>query len=523
MRRSTLLPGFALALPALIAGCAGPSGPDPLATEPAAGPAAAAPTGDEEAAAVERVAWPEATACPALLDRLDAMWRDGRWPDNADDAPLALVVTEGAAAEALALDMTLPRIPWREAEGYRCLILVDSPERRETASDRVIREARLHASYPRDSKRKSNPQYEAIEKEIARLDSGRGGGDPFIEPTGDPELDLWGVIANGVIDGFSALTGVGRRAELESLLEATPEHVEEPVMSPYSYTLRELEATRAAAYRVALIDAEAGLAWPGPIARKESERFALSDDRHPGDETIQHDPDSRLVTSSDLEDWRTSPPPLEVSRLVAELAGRAAATPAEAITLPELVARWSEAAPKPLVRAAEAPPEPAAGPAPAERATEDPAASGAHGEPDREPDLAAAGAGHPSLVRVGDDEEGFGFYVDPDLILTATALLADSSLVAVTLDDGRRIYGVVEAEDADLGLALVYVPRPGPPLALAESDGLPRAAGAYLDDPAGLPLLVDGAVAAITTGDAVVPAGGMRRLLERAGNPLPTS
>ena len=125
-----------------------------------------------------------------------------------------------------------------------------------------------------------------------------------------------------------------------------------------------------------------------------------------------------------------------------------------------------------------------------------PSADGVRAPADEPPPSAA-------LVSVeGLGGAGKGVYVTPDHILTARSLIGTTSLIKVVAAAGMATYGVLEREDAANDLAVIYVPKPGEPVALVTANEKARAAW---DAVPGTPVFRGGKLAGIAVTD--VPEG----------------
>ncbi len=122
--------------------------------------------------------------------------------------------------------------------------------------------------------------------------------------------------------------------------------------------------------------------------------------------------------------------------------------------------------------------------------------------------------------------------MSPELVLLPAEQLPDSALVPLTFAPGRRTYGILERLDDERELALVWVPRRGPPLELDPARG--RGTVGTSDSPApawlvptfadlvlpGSPLTLGGRVVGVALDPALDPGalvsvGRLRRFLDR--------
>ncbi|MCB2054438.1 MAG: hypothetical protein KDE35_09380 [Geminicoccaceae bacterium] len=442
------------------------------------------------------VQWPQASTCPETLAAIEAMADRGALPPSSEGAPLA-VLAHGRTPVAFDPDLPLPSATAEGSGAYRCLLTVAAiTDPAAGAERRVLREARLRSSYPTGTKRVVNPRYTELRDSLRDETREDGAGRRAIT-TGDPAIDLVGVIAGGILDGASALWRDDERAGIERELAETGRYEDQPILSPYGYTLTELEAVRRASIVVALLDRRTGEGWRRSLPVEERLDVALSDDRHPDDPTIQHTPSFRPMTSTTLAAWERGAPQVSLRRIAAAMRD-AARAPAAPLTLAAVIdeTRSADAAPRALVRR-DAPEGSIADVAPAA------------GLPAR--DAAALDPSTDHRVRLGEAGHAVGFFVTPDELVTPLDVLPRSSLVALTYADGEVIHGMVERRDPMLGLALVYSPREGTPLALDERAApiRPTATPSH-----GEPLMSEAGVTGVWLADRrIVPARSLAGLL----------
>ncbi len=482
----TMRGGFATTGLLLLAACGGAT----LSPVGGGGPTAAATTPEVVLAAVAPAAGPQ----PSIE----------KSPPPRDCRRLLAAVRAGEAGAVLPVVLVDPDDPVRlDLPGLRrgagepgapCLLLVDRL-RAAGGSLRELGRERLEGRRPVGSRRVANPEYTRLERELAAVKRGEGRDrrTDRILATGDPALDLVGMVAETLIAGGRALFGGDRAAELEDALAATPPYIERPVYRRYRYELVRLAGERRGIARAALLDRRRGRGWTTEIRLEERRRFALARDRDPEDDVPLPPGVGELAEPAALEAWRTGPPAVPASVLLDHLAA-AIDGPGQPMTPEALLAAWRET--------------------PADAA---PAAS-------------AAARESPSVVvlRRGEEAVGLGFYVTPEMILTFERFLGRSVLVPVEASPGLLTYGVVEARDPERGLVLVWLPRSGPPLPLAEREAetgtplLPVGAGGVLR--AGAPLVVDGAVVGVASGEdvaATVPLTALRAFLDGSATAAP--
>ncbi len=398
-----------------------------------------------------------------------------------------------------AVRLDLPGLkPTAEDTPAPCLLLVD---RVVAEGGTVVETARETIASRRrtGSQRRVNPAYTRLERELAaaRREQRRSRSTRSILATGDPSLDLLGMVAETLLAGGRALFGgEDRVAELERQLAETEPFIDAPIYRRYRYRLLRYAGRRTGAVRVALLDAGRRRGWTTRVSLEETRRFALAEGRDPEDDTPLPEDVGELAERADLEAWREGPPKAPASVLLRhlEVAMRA---PARSLTRQELLAAWRAAAP--II------------------ANADPSAAASRpASTPRESESVV-------VLRRGEAAAGLGFYVTPEMILTLERFLGKSVLVPVEVAPELVTYGIVEARDAESGLVLVWVPKSGPPLALAEgpvaggAPWLPKvASGKALR--AGAPLVKDGRVVGLLREDggaSAIPARTLRRFLER--------
>ena len=401
------------------------------------------------------VQWPTATSCPILINAILDQHERGQLPTSPEGAPLAILVDPLQNA-TIRQDIPLPVFSGADETSARCLMQIGGPIDGIDLDRRVLRQAKIHSSYPSKTRKAPNPEYENLKLRARSRDEDDE--DSFdLLMTGDPMLDLIGLVAGGIYYGYTSLTATKDGFDLDRAMEETPSTIDVPVLSPYSYDLTELETSRRSRVTVSLIDRQTDEHWVSEIKLWERKRFALSDDRHPEDPTRQHDAKATLVTSTELADWESSTPALAVSRA---LNGVLETKPK--ITLASL-GHKTESGQAPLST---------------EMKTLEPIGD---------------------IVRVGDDGEGRGFYVDSDHILTLARYTQGSSLTKVTTATGGTVYGMVSRNNPGDKLTLVFMPKPGDELPLLTHISSPDAENVPLGLTPGTPVGDENGIVAMVT------------------------
>ncbi len=458
--------------------------------------------------------WPTGSNCGDLVGRLAALDEAAASRLSMNDAPLVLVAAD---ADAPTVQRTLPipdALPTAAGQSP-CAIVVGRAIPAPATSDRIRERRTVHSAYPTGVKRRRNPEYAALETELTR--ARRGTGDEIgIASTGDPLMDLVGTVASGVIGGIGAVWQQREVRAIEAELATTPAFIEDAIMTPYRYELVDLEAARAVTVPVALHDDASGQTWTTALTLTETRRFAVADARHPQDMAPQNTGGATLLTSAALAAWRDATPPIDTAVLLAHLAAASRGQAGQPASLAATIARLrasevggqtvlaagpgndearqpgssarSNRERSPRLPAGSTDPtllvEPAAGPS-----------SGGANSLDRP--AFAARPYEQAIVQVGDAELP-GFYVTSEHILTPASALGRSSLVAVRHADGMRAHGLIELVDDALGLALVFVPRPGEALTIQRA----RSARPATQGRPGIPWTTDGQVIGVFVEDA---------------------
>jgi hypothetical protein len=434
-----------------------PAALDVAEIEPAAG---------DDAVSGSSLAWPEASSCAALVRDLAGL--DAAMAGQLDPMTAPLVVTSlGSDALPIHADLPLAEVSPAAAGTANCAILVGSAVALPAAADVVLDRRTVHSAYPTGTKRRRNPEYQALERELSTAKRGAAA-EVDVMRTGDPLLDLIGTVAGGIIGGIGAATKRGDIRAAETALAATPAFIEDPILTPYRYEVTLLEAERRLAVPVALFDRATGRAVETTIALAEQRRFAVADGRHAADVEPQHTADATPVTTAELAAWRRTKPSIATSMLVTHLAAAQATAHEEPRSLQATMARLATPAKAPTAAAEPRPARPSDGSPPGMpvELTAAVAALSATPEPASGPvSMPATRLAPGDVVRVGADGHA-GFYVTPEHALVPAAALGYSSLVDIRYPDGMRAHGLVELVDETLGLALVYLPRRGAALPL---------------------------------------------------------
>jgi hypothetical protein len=308
----------------LLAGCApaaDPALPVPPLRAAAIEPAAAPPP---------PVAWPEARGCRALATALGAMPAAEAARLDPRAAPLALTTLDGdvatAAAAAAAVDLPLPADDGRAP----CLLLVEAAATTRAAPRRPLGHEIVRSTY-RAGGRRANPAYRALREQLREVERSD---DVAVMATGDPTLDLIGLVAGTVLQGIDDALDGGAAARLRARLAATPPTLEEGDWEPYTFAVTTIEATRQGRLRAALVERATGAAWHLDRPVVERRRFRVAEGRRARDRGLLEGGGDGLAATTDVAVWEQAGLRPSLAGLLAELAGAAVPGALSAATEP---------------------------------------------------------------------------------------------------------------------------------------------------------------------------------------------
>lgn len=326
--------------PASGAGSAASAGSAPGAAGGSAGASeAASGAGPASGAAVGAVAgtWPVGADCAQTLARLAAAAEQGELPAEPAGAPVALLEPAGArGAEHLRLDLALPRLRpdsasplliEPDAAGPPCrLALAIEPG---PAERRVVRRETVWSERAGPVERRPNPEYEAARRELARLaeeldreDRAQAHDLKGLSVTGNPLIDVLGVVGGLVLGGIGSAARDRELAEAQARVQAIPRTLEETRLEPYELVVEETMLVRRATVEATLVE-RAGGRWAARLPLERVDRLRVAPRLHPRDRS-RLARDGRLVDPAGLEALAASPPPVPLSDLLRPLAERLA-------------------------------------------------------------------------------------------------------------------------------------------------------------------------------------------------------
>ena len=121
------------------------------------------------------------------------------------------------ADESGAVTMDLP-VPLGDGRGVPCLLLVERTPTSRTAPRQPLAHTIVQSTYRRGNQRIANPKHEELRRTIRALDEK----DDDIIATGDPTIDLIGIVAGGILNGIGSIWRGRAEAEARAELADDP-------------------------------------------------------------------------------------------------------------------------------------------------------------------------------------------------------------------------------------------------------------------------------------------------------------
>lgn len=405
--------------------------------------------------------------------------RDKVIPTGADGRPLLAAIGIGEAP-AVQLDATGVKGLQRYAAGVSrpvaCLAAIGPATTPVDVAEVDGGQKEIESSYLDPDAQTLNPAYRQAQ---ADLDARQRETD-MADAAGRQDVlsETW----SGLAGGTRALFRTSDRT-LRERARTTPKVIEgEPV--PYTVVADVMDVTKSVEAPLALIDTRTGLVVQQRRALAERRTVMVADGLRDLDQQAM-EPGSALLDRASYRRWSGGAPLVPLETVLAALASPPAGAQSRPGGLAALQAAW------PSQDQARVPTAPA------------PVATAL-----------------PGVVEIeGMSGRGQGVYVSADKILTAARLIGDTGLVRVGGAGGVTIYGVVDRRDEASGLALVYVQRPGPPVAIEPAASVPAAGrrqAGWLD---GAPVVQGGRVVGLVTdGDrGRIASGATLATFVRAG------
>lgn len=295
MRIRVLRGGLLTALLSLV-GCA-TADPPVLAPVPPAEPTVPPP------AMPAALPWPEGDDCRERLLAATALPDPQRRRLDPATTPFAVAVLEQGvpqppgAREAAGWDLP---VTIGDGSAAPCLVLLDHAPSARAAPRQPVAHEMVRSTYRRGTQRTANPEHEALRRRLREIERAD---DDTIVATGDPALDLVGLIAGGLLRGIGAIWRGREENEARAALAATPSTLAQTDWEPYTYQVTSLDAERAGRLRATLLDRTRGLSWALDRTVRERRRFKVVSGRLPKDRDLLEGGTAGLVTAADVTVW----------------------------------------------------------------------------------------------------------------------------------------------------------------------------------------------------------------------------
>ena len=269
------------------------------------------------------------------------------WPHAADCRSLAAAVLAmpaedrqhlAAASSPFSIDTSLPvtaDLPVRTQGVGRCRLVVGAVHKLAAPAAQPVAHRIVRSEYSAGTRRTKNARWDAlddVEKDLNREDQGSR-----ILATGDPSLDLIGLVAGTVLGGIDRLRHTQDKSALDQERATTDRYLETEHWQPYTYDVTTMEVSRAAVVDVTLQDPDRPTLNARPLIR-EQRRLDIAKGRSSRDRALLEGQGEQAATKDDLALFRAQPPSPSVSGLLqALLAGETAAVPLEPAAGPEKI------------------------------------------------------------------------------------------------------------------------------------------------------------------------------------------
>lgn len=261
----------------------------------------------------------------------------------------------------------------------------------------------------------------------------------------------WGCVLQGLASGIAQSAAKNRVDEAANQLARTSQTLRTPVYAEYSYQSVDIETRKAADVGYYVIDVKGGRILSSSFQVSDQEQFNVAYN------VRDEDPDKTSIlrnTTSEEEVTAWEKRPIEVPLSALFSPENLTAAPATPLTdvqtfLASLTSRTAVAAAPVYARGAGSGLQQMSG-------LRDSATTTAQTIADERFDSI--------VIMQGPNSIGTGFYVTPELVLTAHHVVDKSALVQMTFYDGTKTFGRVVAHDIRLDLALVRAQTTGKPL-----------------------------------------------------------
>jgi S1-C subfamily serine protease len=264
----------------------------------------------------------------------------------------------------------------------------------------------------------------------------------------------WGCVVGGLLRGASEGISSSTVKEKAAKLANTPQHLTVPVYSQYSYQLVDVNVSKVARVDYYVVDVKKKQIHANYFETKDHEKFTISYN------VSDNDPDrDSILRNNQKEDdvtaWEKKPLSINISTLFdpknIATAEKTKLTTVEAFLKPLTTRKYASA--KPTYGSGSEPQTFTKG---SFVSTSSTASAGTSTIADERFD---------SVVIIKNANSiGAGFYVTPDLVLTAHHVVNKANLVEMTFYDGTKTYGKVIDHDIRLDLAIVKAQTVGKPV-----------------------------------------------------------
>lgn len=229
-------------------------------------------------------------------------------------------------------------VPTDGHEHAPCLVLVDRSATARAAPRRLLAHEVVRSTYRRGSRGIADPEHTELRRALREPDDEDG---VEVLATGDPGVDLIGLLAGGVLDGIDRFRRASAEKQARAALAATPASLEEVVWEPYTYEVTTIEAARSGVLRAALVDRRLGLAWPIERVVRETRRFSVAAGRNAKDRQLLESPGGDQAVAADVTVWEHGGLQPSLSGLM----GLLAAAPGDGVALDArgLATAWATA------------------------------------------------------------------------------------------------------------------------------------------------------------------------------------
>ena len=258
----------------------------------------------------------------------------------------------------------------------------------------------------------------------------------------------WGCVLQGLADGMGTAAARSGVEKATQNLANTPQNISIDVFSEYSYQSVEISTTKAATVNYYVIDVKGKKVLRNDFQINDQERFTVAYN------VREDDPDSsaiskRFKTESEVADWEKRPVSVPLSSLFGSDGLKSATTEqfkgVQAFLKTLNTRTYASVAPKHTSAATQ---------------SSSPVIQSSANSGDT-----IADERFDSIVIIRNSQAiGTGFYVTPDLILTAYHVVEGGALAELTFYDGTKSYGRVVDHDVRLDLALIRPQTTGKPL-----------------------------------------------------------